>query len=490
MTAQLWIVAAPALVVVVGVLVLRRAAWQVAVAGMGAVTLLLVGLLGTRVLVEAVPGSFGAAVLLTADAGLVIVPGLLLNEIMKRTGAHAEIVGWIEGWPVSAGTAALILTTGFAPALESITGFGVSLLVTVPVLLQLLPRAKALTASLLSLTIMPWGTAGLATTVAADLSGLPVAEVGVRSALYSFAIFPIFAVLVACVVAAPAERRRVTTIGAGLGLLFSTTLLGMNAIALVPLAGVTAGVVTGVTGYLVLVGRRSMVTVGAPADHDVGGRAVPWRALGPFIAVVVSILVVRAVDAVTGWGSLVAVHVDRVSFEPLLSPGLALLVVALVAGSAVLDRSSVAGTALGSWQPLVALFGFAATAQLMNHSGAVGELAELVGRAGVTGFIVFVPLLAVLTGYLVGSNTGANALMVLAQHGIGAEFDAGAQAVALQNSGAGHALFASVPETLLVLAVAGSGTRQEETTLLRFGFKVLGVVLAVMFAGAAITVAV
>lgn len=57
------------------------------------------------------------------------------------------------------------------------------------------------------------------------------------------------------------------------------------------------------------------------------------------------------------------------------------------------------------------------------------------------------------------------------------------------NSGSGHAVFASVPETLLVLAVAGAGSRDEETRMLRFGFQLIGAVLVIMIAGATITTA-
>ncbi|MBN3458006.1 MULTISPECIES: hypothetical protein [Mycolicibacterium] len=55
------------------------------------------------------------------------------------------------------------------------------------------------------------------------------------------------------------------------------------------------------------------------------------------------------------------------------------------------------------------------------------------------------------------------------------------------NSGSGHAVFASVPETLSV--VAGAGSRDEETRMLRFGFQIIGAVLVIMIAGATITTA-
>ncbi|WP_183130254.1 L-lactate permease [Rhodococcus sp. SBT000017] len=476
MTLELMIVLVPAVIVVVGVLIVRRAAWQVALASVLAAAAMFAVVLGTAALVEASPPALEAGILLTADAGLIIFPGLLLNEVLRRNGTHATIVGWIERWPVSPATATVILTVGFAPALESITGFGVSLLVTVPVLLQLLPRAKALLASMLSLTIMPWGTAGLATTVAADLSGNTARDIGFQSSLFSAAIFPAFAIVTALLVSDRAERTRTIVVAAGLGVTFALVLIGMNFVGLVPLAGVTAGAVTGVLGYILLAARRQAAT------------APPWRALSPFLVVVALILVARVADAATGWGTAVALHAGRVSFEPLLSPGLALLIVSVGFGWRYVNVSAIRIAAQGGWKPLVALFGFAAAAQLMNYSGAVGDLAALVGRAGDIGFVVFVPLLAVISGYLVGSNTGANALMVIPQQNIGDFFGAGSAAVALQNSGAGHSIFASVPETLLVLAVAGKGTRDEETRMLRFGFKILGLVVLIMVIGAALMI--
>ena len=66
---------------------------------------------------------------------------------------------------------AILIVVGLAPALESMTGFGISLLVTIPLVMAFAPRQKALRLSLLSMNIMPWGTLALATTVGAQLSG-------------------------------------------------------------------------------------------------------------------------------------------------------------------------------------------------------------------------------------------------------------------------------------------------------------------------------
>lgn len=480
-----WAVALPLGIVLIGTLWLRRPAWQVALAAM-AVTAAAV-LLADGGLVRSLPAAADGALLLSADAALVIVPGLLLNDLLRRSGAYDRILEWVAGWPVRPAVATVILTTGFGPALESITGFGVSLLVTVPVLLRLLPRRRALIASMLSLTIMPWGTAGLATRVAAELAGLDQTSVGLASSLCSFAVFPCFAAAVALVVAERPDRHRVLAVAVGLGLVFSAVLVGVNAVGLVPLAGVAAGAVTGLTGYLALV-RRGRAP-GPPSSSPPSSRAPdsrpPWGALAPYAVTIAVILAVRLIDYATAWGQDVSVRSGQVVFQPLLSPGIALLVAALALRAAFSGRATARAVGAGAWKPVTALFGFAATAQLMDASGTVSSIAALITHAGRAGFVAFAPLLAVGSGYLVGSNTGANALMVIAQAGIGRAYGEVA-AVALQNSGAGHAVFASVPEVLLVLAIAGHGTRDEESTLLRFGFGMLAVVLAIMVTAAVI----
>ena len=60
---------------------------------------------------------------------------------------------------------ALILLLGFLPAVESLTGFGVSLFLGVPIFLKLFPQKKALKLSVLGMNIMPWGTLALATII-------------------------------------------------------------------------------------------------------------------------------------------------------------------------------------------------------------------------------------------------------------------------------------------------------------------------------------
>jgi lactate permease len=60
---------------------------------------------------------------------------------------------------------------------------------------------------------------------------------------------------------------------------------------------------------------------------------------------------------------------------------------------------------------------------------------------------------------------------------------------AIQNSAAGHAAFASMPIILLVLAIAGPGEKTEESDLVRFGLKILLLVVALLVAAGLLLIA-
>lgn len=72
------------------------------------------------------------------------------------------------------------------PCFESATGFGVGLIITLPFLLRMgIAAPVAVTLALLSQILVPWGALAVGTSVGAELAGLPVKELGVRSALLS-----------------------------------------------------------------------------------------------------------------------------------------------------------------------------------------------------------------------------------------------------------------------------------------------------------------
>ena len=108
-----------------------------------------------------------------------------------------------------------------------------------------------------------------------------------------------------------------------------------------------------------------------------------------------------------------------------------------------------------------------------------------------TGMIPVTVLLGAVSGFTTGSNLGGNALLIGAHSVDLASGDmAGLLLAALQNSSAGHAVFASVPMIVLLLGILrdeSGGSAPAEHDLLRFALQtVIGIVVVVTVAGYAL----
>ena len=112
--------------------------------------------------------------ILTISAAFVIVPGLYLNAILEGQGKIKKLSDTIKLFQLDNAHKALLLLIAFLPAIESLTGFGVSLFLSIPLFFSLFPDYKAYRLSIIGMNIMPWGTLALATIVGASLSQEPV----------------------------------------------------------------------------------------------------------------------------------------------------------------------------------------------------------------------------------------------------------------------------------------------------------------------------
>src|SRR5690349_16630062 len=74
---------------------------------------------------------------LALSVALVVLPGLFLTEVLKGQGIIDGIASGISAIALDPAAKMLILLLGVMPAVESLTGFGVSLFLSVPVLLRL-----------------------------------------------------------------------------------------------------------------------------------------------------------------------------------------------------------------------------------------------------------------------------------------------------------------------------------------------------------------
>ncbi|MEU7135969.1 L-lactate permease [Streptomyces sp. NPDC046261] len=478
---MVWAIAVSPLVMVLGMITgLRRPAHWAAVAGAALAAVLIWWLPQFALPGDVLATGAGGAGLLVLNAAAVMLPGVYLSQVLTRRDVHRSLQEWVRGLPLRGPATIALVVAGIAPTVEALTGFGVSLLVTVPVLLALAPPATALRQAMLGMNIMPWGTLGLATVIGAALTGRQPAALGTATAVTSALVFPLVTVW-AALLTRPQRRFRTVVMAAGAGGALALGLLALNRAGVVQPAGVLAGLLTTAVGLVFCAVRRSR------SGAEPAGRLLPPRAvLHAYGLVLGGIALTRAATA-AGVPSL-ELHAGNTTFTLLSSPGLPLLAAALL-----LDRGRPNGpdarAALARvGRPLLALTGFVALGRLMADSGMIAELGAAVAGAPPLVAALAAPALGMLSGFITGSNVGGNVLMMPLQERL-APSGAGLDAwfAALQNSAAGHAVFTSLPMIMLILAVAGDRAKTagvSEHTLLRFGLRVAAAVYAALAATA------
>ena len=443
----------------------RRPAFVSAWCGVAVVIALILLLPAMHPPADRLVSGLGAAGLITTQALCVILPGLLLNELIGAAHTNDRLVAWVGQIPMRPAHKVILIVVGLAPALESLTGFGVSLLVTVPLLLAPGPRGAARRQAMLGMNIMPWGTLGLATVVGAQLGHQDLGALGLQTAVVSGAIFPALGLAAAWLAAPRGERLAAALQGALAGAVLSAVLIAINRAGIVELGGILAGLGS-CAACLLLFGRRGVS--GPP----------PWPALAPYGVVLGLVLVIRTLPAVGVPLSSVVITAGGVHFLPLASPGLALLVAALVFARGRPDRRAVHAALQRGSRPLLALAGFTVMAQLMVASGMVRAVGSALPASGSAALAPMSAVLGVASGYLTGSNVGGNALMMTLQANLVP--DHSLIFAALQNSAAGHAVFASMPIVLLVLAISGGARPGEEAGMIRFGLSMAALIAAIV----------
>jgi lactate permease len=200
----------------------------------------------------------------------VLVGGLLLFNVLSEGGAVDRVSRFLTEVEPDRSALALLVVLGAAPFFESITGFGVAVVISAPILLSagFAPLKAAALASWGQLAV-PWGALGVGTLIGADLAGLTFEELSDASAWLSLPLFPVYGIATLMLAGGLAGVKRrgfealFVSLAAGLGVLASS-------LYLVPeLAGAIGG----------------LVAVGAfllPRAGRLRGLEIPIRALAPY----------------------------------------------------------------------------------------------------------------------------------------------------------------------------------------------------------------
>ncbi|MHA6798001.1 L-lactate permease [Bounagaea algeriensis] len=392
--------------------------------------------------VSSTAGSLGPT---TLEVLVILLGGVVLSDMLAGSGAQQQLAAWVRQCCADPGRAVLLVVLGITPFAESVTGFGIGVVVAVPLLrhIGMSPRKSAVL-GVLGLVIVPWGALGPGTLIAAELGGVGFDALGVRSAALSGVVFGLVG---AAALVVARGRRGVLTRSPDLLVVAGCLWISVWAANLVlgtALAGVLGGIVT-IGAALLLSRLRDRVALRVNARTR--------RALRPYALLVAGLLtsslLVRGLAGEGPW-QLLASPATWLVLTCLCTPPLVDL------RGAALRRAVVTG--LRRWLPIASATGlFLVLGGVLTATGMSAALAEAASRLGPS-YLALVPFVGGLGGFIAGSNTGANAMFAASQaqaaHALGVS---GLHVLGAQNVSASLLTMASPPRVALAVSLAAAG---------------------------------
>ncbi|MEZ0396082.1 MAG: L-lactate permease [Anaerolineales bacterium] len=478
----------------------------------------LAGLIGWGVAILAAVFYFQTppAVALTASlAGIVasfpitlmVAASLLQIFLMAETGALARIVALIKTIsPADQVVQIMIVNVGFGTLLAALGATPVSIL---PPIMLALGYSSFVAIALPALgydALCTYALLGVPVVVFSGMVGLPVNEVGGYFARF----MPVISTCIALGMLWIVGRWKLVWKGllpAFLsGLSAGFVAIGMNALALVPLTGVAAGLGVILVMLLYLLAIRKPLrdrAVLTDADRTVEQRIPLWAALSPWLILVFFAVLVN----------LPSLPFYELTFKTLampleIIPGAPekvrlfwqayfwILVSTLLALPFLKPTRKQLGASLKKWlqrapRPMLASAVFFAIAYLMNHSGKgldwtladpARNMIAVLANASAAAFGQLYPLAAPYLGLLAGfvSGSEASAIAMLTNlHLTTAEQIGAAGLLIAAVSGIGGGLASVISPAKLQNAAAAIGRIGEEAGVLRVTFVISLVITAV-----------
>ena len=377
----------------------------------------------------------------------VLFGGLLLYNFLSAGGAVERVSKFLGRLEPEGEALALVVVIGAAPFFESVTGFGVAVVISAPILLAAgFSPLKAAVLSSWGQCAVPWGALGIGTVIGADLSGTSFGELSDGSAFLSLPLFPVYAVAAVALAGGWAGLRRRGFEAVLLGLVAGAGTL-LTSLFLVPeLSGAVGGLVA--TGAFLSVRWRRL-----------SGSEIPVRAVLPYAFLLVVLIAANGSGLVREWLAFLGPVFEGPGLSLFLSAVFAAVLFGLGGGAL---RSAVWQTSKQFLPTAGAVVTFVLAGQIVAASGAAATLA--MGAAALGGFYAVVaPVVGALGGALTGSNAASNALFmslqVEAARGLG---ESEGFVAATQNVSGSHASMLAPQRVVLAATAVGLAGREGE----------------------------
>lgn len=393
----------------------------------------------------------------------VLFGGLLLYNLLSAGGAIGEVSRFLGALEPEKEALALVVVIGVAPFFESVTGFGVAVVISAPILLAagFSPLKAAVLASWGQCAV-PWGALGVGTVIGAELADVGFGELSNASALLSLPLFPVYGLAAVALAGGVNGLRRRGLEAVFLGLIVGVGTL-LTSIYLIPeLSGAVGGLAA---TFVFLALRRARLS----------RTRVPLREISPYGFLL-------ALLAVTNGPRTAQATLE--SLGPIFTgPGLPLLLsgvfTAILLGLRPDGGASALRETIGQWLPTAgAVLTFVLAGQVVASSGAAAILASAAVGLG-SFYPLAAPMVGALGGALTGSNAASNALFMPLQ--VEAANTVGASTglvAAVQNVAGSHASLLA-PQRV-ILAATATGLLGQEGRIIRAAAPPVAVSMAIL----------
>lgn len=420
----LTILAAAPLVLTIVTLLRAKSGWVAPLTGFlasTAVAMLIFGKTATDIVV-----TLGDSSQMIVEVLSIIAGGVLLSRVLDASGAQGTLAAWLSHSAGGMLATTLMMTNGVIPFIESVTGFGVSVLIGLPLLIQLgFSPLRAAMLTVLGLTISAWGSMAPGTLLGSRLAEVSLYDLGMATAQINW-IAPLFSgLLIPFVALDPSTRQarlRQCLLGGTMGLTLSGFVLGANFVFGTAVAGALGALLNTMLllGIIALRRRHRARKSGIPLTKNPVEHA--GQAFAPYAILIGGLITAQFV------------------FKPLASPAIWLTIASISA--VFIQRSWLAAGGLDTsskvwrflWAAVKLWVSVAIPTGIYMALGSVfasGGLAEQLAAAFATlgaGYLVLSPFLSAIGGYITASTTGANAMFITTQA-------AGAQVLGVEKLG-------------------------------------------------------
>lgn len=343
----------------------------------------------------------------------IIAAGLLFHRAFEARGARSTPVA-----QENRRRAVFVACFLVGPFAESVTGFGVGLVVALAMLRHMgLPPVQAAALGLFSQVLAAWGAMGVGTRVGAELIGMSFTELGTASALLMAVVLPCLLPVFWGLIHSSGLRSSLRERACDVALLFCLAgLIWLTNLFVAPELG--GGLATGLL-LLVVEGPRLL-------RSGVGLRTLAGR-LWPYVLLIAALMATRLLPPLSDWTGQWLVLDPFGGLAPLAllrHPATWLVLIAgiLLSGLPAADAGKVARGALrAALVPMAATLVYVEFATFMAASGGAAMFGDAWREAAGRFAVLASPIFGAAAGMLTGSNTASNALMMHIQLSLAAE---------------------------------------------------------------------